>query len=598
MKAIYKISIIIGLAVTALSANAQQTSRDTVLHRQVTVQRDYNPTIQDASKINTTPAVYEPVVSAKNLNFQFGAPRLNINNIHLGESKSGDVKSDIEFDKRRGYFNFGFGMYANIDASAGYRVVNAENDKLNVYGSFNATSGKINYLKKGFDRKKEKAKDTEFKIALDYQHKFEPSTLDIKASYLNDSYNYYGNPFIDPSFVGTLPDVSKKQGFSTFGFGVGLKSNDGNNIIRYDGAIGYDYFKNKYGPTINDDGLKGGVIHFDGDVNADLDGDKVVGIKARIMHQSISDATSAIPVFADESEHSLLNLYAAPYIAFEGMNWNASLGVKVGSVFDEKNSFVVAPDIYASVKLGDWNTVYASITGGVNENTVMQMFRENKFVNPLNRVGYSKTLFDLNAGFKLGTFEGVEFEAFAGYKQVQKDHLFTTNEYQSSAGAYSWGNLSNVVYADVSTGKFGVLGKTTLIPYTNLWARLTGYSYSVKYKGGNLTSTETMNYPTSKKAWGCPTFTMELNADVVDAIIPDLTISANYLLAGGRKAYWNGGAVSMRAINELNFRGEYRVLDWVSVNVHFNNVLNQRYEQYYGYALQGFNAMGGVSLKF
>ena len=54
----------------------------------------------------------------------------------------------------------------------------------------------------------------------------------------------------------------------------------------------------------------------------------------------------------------------------------------------------------------------------------------------------------------------------------------------------------------------------------------------------------------------------------------------------------------MKDINELNFRGEYQVTDWLSVNARLNNILYQRYELYYGYPLQGFNFLGGVSLKF
>lgn len=601
MKTIYKILFIIGLGSAVVSAKAQQTARDTVLHRQVTVQRDYNPTIQDASKINTTPAIYEPVVSAKNLNFQYNAPRLSITNMKIGDSKSGDIMSEVLYDKRRGYFNFGFGTYSNMDAAAGYRIINTEQDEFNLFGTYNSTDGKIDYLKKQFDRKKEKAKDAEFKIGFDYKHKFEPSTLTIRSSYLNDSYNYYGNPFIDPASVSTLfvPDMNKKQNLSAFDIAAGLKSNDGA-YLRYDGTVGYTYFKNKYGPHIDDDGLKGGAFHLSGDVNADLEADKLIGVKFYLMNQSISSVKYATSAFTGEAEHSLTNVYATPYIGFDGDTWDATLGVKVGSVFDENNSFIVAPDLYASVKLNDWNSLYASVTGGVNENTVMQIFRENKYVNPINRVGYSKTLFDLNAGFKLGSFEGLEFEIFGGYKQVKKDHLYVTNDFltnNTSGVLYSWGNLSNAVYADVSTASFGGVVKTSLIPYTSVWGRLTGYSYSVKYKGGNLSSAEALE-PGEKKAWGRPTFTAELNADVVDAIIPNLTLSMNYLLAGGRKAYWMGDAVSMKAINELNLRAEYRVLDWVSVNAHINNVLNQKYEYIYGYTLQGINVMGGVKLKF
>lgn len=594
---ICKTVLFIGLGSIAISVNAQKTERDTVLNRQVRVERDYNPTIKDASKINTMPAVYEPILSAKQLNFQLGAPSLTIDNRHLGTSATGDIKTDVYYDKKRGYLNFGAGTYGNLEGSLGYRILNSKQDKLNFFGDFDATNGKVSYAEKGYLKNKEKARDMMFNVGANYAHVFDPSTLKIDASYFSDSYNYYGNSFINssnlPSF---LPDFDKKQHFNAFHFGTGLKSNEGNNLIRYDADFGFNYFKQKYGPVIDNDGLKGWEAYLKADMNADLGSDRVVGLDMYGKMQSLDDVDFGEKNGAD---HSFTNIYVAPYIKFNGMSWNVKLGVKVGSVFDKKNSFIVAPNVYASAQIADWNTLYLNVTGGVNENTVLQTFGENKFVNPMNRVGYSKTLFDANLGFRLGAFEGMEFEVFGGYKFTQKDHLYTTNDFTNNAGIgniYSWGNLSNPIYGNIGTAHFGALIKTTLIPYTTLTARATAYSYDVKYKNGYLASPE-INYIEEKKAWGKPNFTGELNADVVD-IIPNLTISANYLMSLGRKASLSGKSVKMDDINELNFRGEYRLTDWFSVNAKLNNVLNSKYEQIYGYTLQGFNILGGASLKF
>ena len=54
----------------------------------------------------------------------------------------------------------------------------------------------------------------------------------------------------------------------------------------------------------------------------------------------------------------------------------------------------------------------------------------------------------------------------------------------------------------------------------------------------------------------------------------------------------------MNNINELNIKGSYNILDWLSFYVKANNVMSQKYERYYGYTNQGINALGGISLKF
>lgn len=592
MNTIYKSILFAGLGCFALSMNAQ-TAKDTVFNKQVTVQREYNPTIQDAAKINTTPAIYEPVIIAKDLRFMDAAPRLQINDKRLGMSSSGDINTDVLYDKRKGYLIFNAGNYINLDAAAGYRIVNSAADKLNLFATYNSTDGKLDFVEKdkGYALRKSKAKYAEMGINLDYEHKFEPSILRFDASFMNMNYNYYGNPFLatQPSSI----FMDKKQNVDIFRIGAGLKSSVNNTSnLKYDATIGYTYFKEKYGPSINDKGPKGGIFRTSADIRLGLDADKSIGLDMYVMNQSGIDADYS--TFQKEAEHSLTNTYGIAYFNIEGGNWHALLGVKTGYVVDNRNSVIIAPEIRTSVNILDKNALYLNVTGGVNENTILDILQENRYVNMMNRVAYSKTLYDINGGFKLGAVKGLEFEIFARYKHTKKDHLYVTNTYNPTE--YSWGNLSNAVYANVSTGNFGALLKTKLIPYTNVQAKLTGYTYNVKYDGGYLASVETA-IPTEKKAWGRPTFTAELNADVVD-VVPGFTLSMNYLLSAGRKAYFSGNSVSMKNINELCFRAEYQLFDWMAINARVNNVLFQKYERVYGYAIQEFNMMGGISLRF
>lgn len=592
MNTIYKSILFASIGCFALSLNAQ-TAKDTLFNKKVTVQREYNPTIQDAAKINTTPAIFEPTIIAKDLRFMDAAPRLQIDDKRLGASNFGDINTDVTYDRHKGYLLFNAGNYINLDGAAGYRVVNSGTDKLNFFGSYNSTDAKLDVVKKGYGLKKSKAKNAEADVNLNYEHKFVPSILKIDASFMNMNYNYYGNPFSPADVSEPNLLMNKKQNVDIFNIGAGLKSSLENaSALKYDVAIGYTYFKEKYGTSINDNGPKGNIFRTNADIRLGLDADQSIGLKMYIMNQSNIDADYSL--YKYESDHNLINTYGIAYFNYEGGSWHTLLGVKAGYVSDHKKSAIFAPEIRAAIDILEKNTFYLNITGGANENTVLDILQENRYVNMMNRVGYSKTLYDLNGGFKLGAIKGMEFELFAGYKDVKKDHLYVTNTYNPDI--YSWGNLSNAVYANVSTGSFGALFKTKFIPYTNLYAKLTGYSYSVKYKRGYLSSVETTT-PIAKKAWGRPTFTAELNADMVD-VVPGFTLSMNYLLSCGRKAYFEGNTVSMKNLNELNFRAEYQLYDWMSINARVNNVLFQKYERIYGYALQDFNFMGGISLRF
>jgi len=613
MKKLYRYIFIVS-AIIPFAATAQQSAKDTILNRQVLLERDYNPTLQDASKINSLPSIYEPTIIQSNAKYQEKPPQILLNKNLLGKVSSGDINTNVDYSQKRGYLMLGAGTNSNLEGTVGYQLVDAPNDVLNIFATHSSTSGDVDYATKDFSDTKAKAKYSDSKINLDYKHKFETSVLSFGAYYRNMGYNYYGNPFWSNylSYPSEY-DMSKRQGVNIFNFNAGLKSReDSDGILKYDVNAGYSYFKNKYEPTFLDyrDGAKGGQIDLNANFYSVFDTDKTIGVKGHIMNQSLTEPAFAEKYYND-TYHSLTNIEATPYFNIMGNDWNISLGLNVGYAIDIKNKLVVSPEIDMSVILAEKNKLYLSVTGGVNENTFLQILDENRYINQMTRVGYSRTPYDLKAGFSSGSLTGFEFSIFGGYKQTKDDHLymamggaFSTPENPGvQYFAYKWGNLSTPFYADISTGHIGGSIKTSLIPRTDLSAKVTGYFYDVKYVNGYMPS-YVSEIPTEEKAWGRPTFTAELNADI--NILPELTVSLNYIYGGGRKAYLGKmryestsiGSVSMKDINEFNVRAEYKVLDWISIYARANNILNQKYELIHGYTLQGFNALGGLSFKF
>lgn len=591
MKTIYKSILVIGLGVVSLTASAQ---KDSTITRQVMLERDYVPTMQDASKVNTMPEIYSPLIKPREIKFVNTTPQIVLDNNKLGASESGDIKTDVDFDKKRGYALFGVGTSGNIDAALGYRLVNGDRDRLDFFGTYSGTNSTVDYIDgKDYAMSDVKAKYSHIGANLRYQHTFDPSVLSLGASFYNTAYNYYGNSFIPNTSSATIPfDLDSKQGVNVFKIGVGLKSSDKNEgLIKYDGNVSYNYFTNKYGLQKEDDGVKGGIINADLNLYTEFGADQTVGIKGMIMNQSFSDKTDYI----ENAHHGYTNITGTPYIKFQGDSWNADLGVNVSALFDVKTAFAVSPNVKASVKVNEVNTFYAEVGGGVNDNTFLDILQENRYVNPATRVEYSKTYYDAKIGFRSGVVSGLEFDLFAGYKHTRRDHLYVYSPSYTSTDA-GWGNLASPVYANVSTGHVGGLLKTNLIPYTDLSAKITGYFYDVKYHDPYVEVIDSDVLPEAK-AWGRPSFTAELNADVRP--FGALLVSLNYMYAGGRKTVGiANNSVNMKDINELNFRGEYQLTDWISINARLNNILFQKYELVYGYPLQGFNFLGGVSLKF
>ena len=602
MKTIYKSIFVIALGIISLNASAQ---KDSTLIRQVLLERDYNPTLQDASKINTMPSIYTPVIKPKELKFVSSAPNISLKNNQLGAAESGDINTNVGFSKKRGYLDLGAGTHSNLEGAAGYRIVNTTTNRLDISATHSSTSSTLDFIDGDkYTTNNTKAKYSASKINLKYQHIFEPSILSFGASYYNTSFNYYGNSFIEKGSLTSLYDVTSRQNVDIFNVGAGLKAREQNEgALKYEGNIRYQNFKSKYGITNVNEGPKGGQLSLDANFFADLGSDKIIGVRGDIMNQSFSNK-SKINTSYENAYHGFTNITATPYIGFEGANWNANLGLNVSALLDIQDKFFFSPNISAEVHVNEVNTFYGTITGGVNNNTYLDILQENRYANLATRIGYSKTLYDIQLGFKSGAVSGLEFDIFAGYKKTDDDHLYMRiiypdygyYGYNPSIFVPSFFGTFTPLYANVSTGHVGGLVKTKLIPYTDLSAKFTTYFYNVK-------NYDIWGFNLQKKAWGRPTFTTEFNVDVkpIDA----LTLSLSHQYAGGRKSLLinyrfpaNIRPTKMKDINELNLRAEYQITDWVSANVRLNNILNQKYELQYGYPLQGFNVLGGLSFKF
>lgn len=603
MKTIYKSIFVVALGVVSLTASAQ-AQKDSALIRQVMLERDYNPTLQDASKINTQPAIYSPVIKTGDFKFINTAPRLTLNSNQLGAAQPEDIRTDVAFDKKRGYVNLAAGSHSNLDWALGVRIVDGVNDRLDLFGTHSSTSGTVDYLQKGYSLKDIKAKYSASRINLKYQHSFEPSILSFNAGFYNTSYNYYGNTFIPLISSTAYPfDLDSRQNVDVFSIGAGIRSSEKNGgYLKYAGRINYQNFKNKYTVEVPGKGPKGGQLDMDVDFYTDFGGDKTIGVKGGLMNQSFSGNTG----YSENAYHSYTAVTGTPYIKFQGSNWEADLGVNVSGMFDVKTKFLFTPNIKASINVDEKNAFYGELTGGVNNNTFLDILQENRYVSLESRIDYSKTLYDAKIGFKSGAVTGFEFDIFGGYKKTDRDHLYLYRfapYYMDGTPISSFGNVGTPLYANIGTGHIGGQIKTNLIPYTDLSAKLAGYFYTVKYVG----SYNPYPFPAAideKKAWGRPAFTAELNADIKP--IDKLTFSINYLFAGGRKTFFMNDhdlgsiaeSVNMKNINELNVRGEYQIADWVSVTARVNNLLFQKYELQYGYPLQGMNFLGGLNFKF
>lgn len=580
------------LCVAALLGVAPQLSaqedvskarKDNNVNREMTLEKEYDPSVQDASKVNSLPVIKEPVIRKMPIDYStFTIPvepdkELNI----LG---SGNVMTSMAFNKRRGYFHFGGGNYTNLNGDLGYHILSTEKDKLGISFSHRSTNGNIKYLQVD---EKQKAKLNDNLGAFNYEHEFEKLALTLGAAYGYSAFNYYGYPGPSVSSATSVIPYTNQANQQIFvKAGIESKKESGFNYLL---DIDYRNFSHKYAMSPDADGVKEGTLGAKLDLNSAFGGNKKIGLTVLTEYLSYSIPGTEKEQFEGFFNHAEVTLN--PYFKITGENWKLNLGVNAMLVTGEESSFTASPNIMADVQIAEATVLYANLLGDIRANSLYQIAQENRYANPVRALKASRTWLDGTIGIRTGAAPGFWVDVFAGYKITDDDHFYTpllntTNEKE-------WGNVSNVDYLNSKLFRIGAILKYSYQQVIDMSLKGVYNSWDVS---AEAVAPGTAAGDIPSKAYNRPE--MELDATIDIKPVDRLTVSLNYYLGAGRYTHLNGANEKMKNINDLNLKGAYAFNDTFGFYVKLNNVMFQKYDMFYGYAAQGFNAMVGVNLNF
>lgn len=570
----YIITLLSGLMIT-VGLIAQQP--DSLLKRQMELEREFNPTLRDANKINSLPALREPEVKKASTAYSNWTGRLTPP-LEIAMPTSGDKMTAIPFNTKRGYISLHAGNNANVDGAIGYRLVDKEKNRLNFNFLHNSTNGNIEYIQESDPRTNEAFRMDNFG-KLNYLHFGETFTLNMHASYLSSLFNYYGDTFGEERIYD-----NEKQNLGVLNANIGLQSKE-SDFINYRGYVDFSNFNTKFGILPTDKGLKGNKIDLMVGLDKPFqDGDSKIGIDGNLL-------TVLYKEYPDVDDYVLLN--ASPYLLFEGLNWRTKLGVDALLQFSGGGKIRVVPNVELLVNLTDYSSIYANIKGGIDDNTYLDMMNESRYLQPITMIKSSSTILDIEGGVKIGEADGFRFDIFGGFKKTDDEHFLINNHIPSTSselGNYLHSETLEPVYGDLTHTHFGGSIQTNIYSPLDVALRVKKNIYTVKngqFDGGNIAE---------PKAWNLPGFEVDLRADYKAS--ESLKFTLNYYLAGQRQSYFNNENVDMNNINDLNLGVIYKINDSFSVHARGNNVLSQKYDIWYGYPAQGFNALGGFTFSF
>ncbi|WP_426430998.1 TonB-dependent receptor [Winogradskyella sp. HB-48] len=570
-----KFLIFITTISSSLSIVAQERAKDTIDDQVVNVVTPYKPTISDAFKIKDTPKLQDSnLVKKKDVKYNiFSIPVASTFTPAKGKAANVDkVKMVKLYDN---YAFLGVGTYTTVlgEVYLNHEVSNTEN--VGGYFSHHSSQGGIEDL----------LLDDDFStthLNAHYSQRLRDLSWKIDGGFDLMTYNWYGLP---QNFFGQAEAdmIDPSHTFNSFYLGGKLSFDD---AIINDGSVRFRRFGDNRNSGENRFVAKAG---FDVPIQGET-----INTEFYIDYISGGFDNSFNSVGAIDYGNVTFGLSPSYQLVQEDLTIN--LGVRLVYLNDTEfsdNKFFIYPNIEATYRLVDEILIaYGGITGELQQNSYYDFATENPFVSPTLFIAPTDQRYNGFVGLKGKLSNNVSYNVKGNYYAEENKPLFKANDARGDATAdYQYGNSFGVVYDDVTT--FSVAGELNIDVNRN---------FTLGFKG------EYFNYSMDNQAeaWNLP--------NVTGSIFMDLQISeqwyagASAMYVGERKDQQDlvatlipqnpSPVITLDSYFDANAHLGYKINDQLSVFGKVNNILNQDYQRYLNFPVQGIQFLAGATYQF
>lgn len=589
-----------------LPVMAQQTTgKDSLLNREMTLEKEYNPTIREAVKLSRLPELREPQSPKSNVEFSNYEIPFNIQS-QLTPLSPQAYLTNLNNSKYKAYLTAGISSQLDIDGDLGYRILNTSKNFLGIFISHRSSNYDATNLQCDSSQN---LKFSDTWGGMDFRHEFGAARLNIDAKYTASSFNYSAFTITnyDPASSIFFEPVYQfypypNQANRLFEFHTGVETNEPDKT-NYAFNLFYTYYKQKYGLTTEADGLKETTLKLDWKIYKTFNSNMEAGLKGFYKGYIYPDS---FPKWYDKgwydenrrpsvnSNYSVLSLN--PYFYMEDEYIHLLLGAKVDVEFGGWKKVVAAPAIRFNYFPSEKFSVYLNAEGGRNDNSCYSVFYENRYVHPSFRIWDSRTPLDGTVGVKLLPLSNLSVDIFGGYKITQDEHFFYPDFLFEEVEKSIAGTVIKSSYGDANTLKAGANFKYAFQDIFEIDLKGVYYKWSVS----KINEGDSFADVLLPEAWHKPNFVADLDAAYR---LPSLPLKFNLLYHGafGRKtldALHHNRVEDMKSINDVSLKTTFLINSFFSAYLKANNLLFQKYDLWYSYPAQNFNIMAGLSVLF
>ena len=405
---------------------------DSVIDRTVTVEREFQPTIQAAGKLPTKPQVYTPQIEDATFTYSdYSSPLNTEKNVNtLGYASTNFNRPHVQ----HGYIRGGIG-HINTMLDFNYRV-DAETMGTSNRRGKTANEGYLDLHAQHFGQWGRKMLEKS-SLGLDYTKNFSAAQLYFSANGGSEFFTHYYR-YIDPTtnrFDTDWKNFSKadNQAFWTGNALIGVQNVPGAEIL-YQVQAGYEGFFIPTDATLTT-GLQEHQVHtkamFEWSKN-----EHHTGIKADVKNRFYTS-------YALTSKHQI---HLEPFYGYEGDRIRVHAGVNLDLGLGGYNrTFGVSPNVNFEADITKtWLTFFLDAQGGLAAEGVQDELKENRFLSVANLLdvmqnGCCAAYVPVNAvaGFRFKPLPTLLFDVHAGYTYIQNEHILGYNQSSKRFAALS-----------------------------------------------------------------------------------------------------------------------------------------------------------------
>lgn len=404
---IYSISkYILGAAISAASWGGA-VAQD--LQKEITVRHDDVPEFREVSKINVEPRISLPAIQPVEMPYSYSQVKVGING-SVSTLSPASFADSIYTSPYRGYATIGFMPAYNLNASAGYKILDTDHTRVNAWMQFNGNSYKsrLNCLDGLSDKFTLRRNTVTIGSAL-HQAVGSKSFIDAGVDYTFSRFNLPDEFPVARLFDQNVHrfNLSALWSMSTDGASMGFGA-----FYRYFG------YAKSYMPATN--ARREHNFGMDGFVSARLGEKSSLGVKVKLSMISNSryyDDDMSIDSWLPDNHHGLLTL--TPYYRYAAGKFTLDIGARLDFTIKYGRAFHIAPDVTAVYSPGSFFRIYAKAGGGQWQNTLGSVYDVVYLANSHTAYGNSGVPVTAELGVTIGSWRGFSATLGAEYAMAK-----------------------------------------------------------------------------------------------------------------------------------------------------------------------------------